>query len=143
MELPWEPELLLPDIMGQKIKDCLQKAIHTTVAFGLVAGVVLTVMGMFLAPKILVLMGTPADVLSESIVYFRTYFAGSIGVVMYNIFVGILQSVGDSHHPLIYLIISSCINVVLDIFLLQVLVWVLVQLHWQQLFLSLSAPFFV
>ena len=101
---------------GAKIKDCLQKAIHTTVAFGLVAGVVLTVMGMFLAPKILVLMGTPADVLSESIVYFRTYFAGSIGVVMYNIFVGILQSVGDSHHPLIYLIISSCINVVLDIF---------------------------
>lgn len=101
---------------GAKIKDCLQKAIHTTVAFGLMAGVVLTVMGMFLAPKILVLMGTPADVLPESIVYFRTYFAGSIGVVMYNIFVGILQSVGDSHHPLIYLIISSCINVVLDIF---------------------------
>ena len=101
---------------GAKIKDCLQKAIHTTVAFGLVAGVVLTVMGMFLAPKILVLMGTPADVLPESIVYFRTYFAGSIGVVMYNIFVGILQSVGDSRHPLIYLIISSCINVVLDIF---------------------------
>ena len=101
---------------GAKIKDCLQKAIHTTVAFGLVSGVVLTVMGMFLAPKILVLMGTPADVLPESIVYFRTYFAGSIGVVMYNIFVGILQSVGDSRHPLIYLIISSCINVVLDIF---------------------------
>ena len=84
---------------GAKIKDCLQKAIHTTVAFGLVAGVVLTVMGMFLAPKILVLMGTPADVLPESIVYFRTYFAGSIGVVMYNIFVGILQSVGDSRPP--------------------------------------------
>lgn len=44
---------------------------------------------------------------------------------MYNIFVGILQSVGDSRHPLIYLICSSCINVVLDIFLLQVLAKVL------------------
>lgn len=61
-------------------------------------------------------MGTPADVLPESIVYFRTYFAGSMGVVMYNIFVGVLQSVGDGRHPLIYLIISSCVNVVLDIF---------------------------
>ena len=71
---------------------------------------------MYLAPKILVLMGTPADVLPESIVYFQTYFAGSLGVVMYNIFVGILQSVGDGRHPLIYLIISSCVNVVLDIF---------------------------
>ena len=101
---------------GAKKRDCLQKAIHTTVAFGLVAGAVLTVLGMFLAPKILVLMGTPADVLPESIVYFRTYFAGSMGVVMYNIFVGILQSVGDGRHPLIYLIISSCVNVVLDIF---------------------------
>ncbi len=101
---------------GAKKRDCLQKAIHTTVAFGLVAGAVLTVLGMLLAPKILVLMGTPADVLPESIVYFRTYFAGSIGVVMYNIFVGVLQSVGDGRHPLIYLIISSCVNVVLDIF---------------------------
>lgn len=71
---------------------------------------------MFLAPKILVLMGTPAECLPESIVYFRTYFAGSMGVVMYNIFVGVLQSVGDGRHPLIYLIISSCVNVVLDIF---------------------------
>ena len=94
----------------------LQKAIHTTVAFGLAGGVALTVLGMFLAPKILVLMGTPADVLPESIIYFRTYFAGSMGVVMYNIFVGVLQSVGDGRHPLIYLIISSCVNVVLDIF---------------------------
>ena len=48
---------------GAKKRDCLKKAIHTTVAFGLVAGAVLTVLGMFLAPKILVLMGTPADVL--------------------------------------------------------------------------------
>ena len=128
---------------GAKKKDSLQKSIHTTVAFGNVAGLVLTVVGILLAPKILVLMGTPSDVLPQSVTYFRIYFAGSLGSVMYNIFVGILQSVGDSRHPLIYLIISSCINVVLDIFLLQALVWVLVQLHWQQLFLSLSVPFFV
>ena len=49
----------------------------------------------------------------ESVTYFRIDFAGSLGSVMYNIFVGILQSVGDSRHPLIYLIISSCMNVVL------------------------------
>lgn len=95
---------------GAKNKDSLQKSIHTTVAFGIVAGLVLTVVGILLAPKILVLMGTPSDVLPQSVTYFRIYFAGS---VMYNIFVGILQSVGDSRHPLIYLIISSCMNVVL------------------------------
>lgn len=106
---------------GAKNKDSLQKAIHTTVAFGIAAGLALTVLGMFLAPKILVLMGTPADVLPQSTAYFRTYFAGSLGFVMYNIFVGILQSVGDSRHPLIYLIVSSCINVVLDLFFIAVL----------------------
>ena len=101
---------------GAKKRDHLQRAIHTTVAFGLAAGVALTAVGMLFAPKMLVLMGTPADVLPQSITYFRTYFAGSLGFVMYNIFVGILQSVGDSRHPLIYLVISSCVNIVLDIF---------------------------
>lgn len=100
---------------GARQTERLQMAIHTTVAFGLAAGVVLTAVGMFFAPKILVLMGTPAEVLPQSTEYFRTYFAGSIGFVMYNICVGIHQSVGDSRHPLIYLIISSCINVVLDL----------------------------
>ena len=76
----------LQGIMGRKISDNLHKAIHTTVAFGFVAGSVLTVVGMYFAPKILVLMGTPAEVLPESVAYFRTYFAGSLGVVMYNIF---------------------------------------------------------
>ncbi len=98
---------------GAKNKDSLQKSIHTTVAFGIVAGLVLTVVGILLAPKILVLMGIPSDVLPQSVTYFRIYFAGSPGSVMNNIFVGILQSVGDSRHPLIYLIISSCMNVVL------------------------------
>lgn len=101
---------------GAKNREDLQKAIHTTVAFGLAAGLALTAIGMYLAPKILVLMGTPSDVLPQSVEYFRTYFAGSLGFVMYNIFVGILQSVGDSRHPLIYLILSSCINVALDLF---------------------------
>ena len=101
---------------GAKNREDLQKVIHTTVAFGLAAGLALTAIGMYLAPKILVLMGTPSDVLPQSVEYFRTYFAGSLGFVMYNIFVGILQSVGDSRHPLIYLILSSCINVVLDLF---------------------------
>ena len=60
-------------------------------------------------------MGTPANVLPESITYFKIYFLGSLGLVMYNIFVGILQAVGDSRHPLYYLIISSILNIVLDL----------------------------
>lgn len=90
-------------------------AIHTTVAFGLAASVVMTLIGVLLSPQILRLMATPEVVMGDSVTYLRIYFAGSLGFVMYNIFVGILQAVGDSRHPLYYLIVSSLVNIVLDI----------------------------
>lgn len=99
----------------------VKKAVHTTVAFGLAAGIFLTVFGTILTSRILLWMGTPADVLPESTVYFRIYFMGSLSFVMYNVFVGILQSIGDSRHPLIYLVISSVINVLLDLLFVAVL----------------------
>jgi putative MATE family efflux protein len=100
---------------GAKDYEGLRKAIHTDVAFGLVAGVLLTVIGVFLAPQILVWMGTPETVLPNSIAYFTVYFSGSLAFVMYNIVMGILQAVGDSRHPLYYLMFSSVVNIVLDL----------------------------
>lgn len=79
---------------------------------------ILTIVGIIAAPQILVLMGTPEAVLPNSITYFRIYFTGSLAFVMYNFFVGILQSVGDSTHPLIYLIVSSVTNIILDLVLI-------------------------
>lgn len=102
---------------GAKKFDLVQRAIHTIVALGIVSGILLTVVGVVAAPQILVMMGTPAEVLPNSVTYFRIYFCGSLAFVMYNFLVGILQSVGDSKHPLIYLIISSIINIVLDLIL--------------------------
>lgn len=93
----------------------LRLAIHTDVAFGLTAGVILMIAGVTLTPVILRWMHTPADVLPQSVEYFRVYFCGAVFSIMYNIFVGILQAVGDSRHPLVYLIISSLTNVALDL----------------------------
>ena len=100
---------------GARQIDKLQKAIHTTVAFGIISGLLLTIVGLLLTPQMLVWMKTPSDVLPNSITYFRIYFMGSLAFVLYNNFVGILQSVGDSRHPLYYLIISSLVNIVLDL----------------------------
>ena len=107
--------VVISKYFGAKDEECLKKAVHTDVAFGLVAGVLLTAMGMILAPQILRLMGTPESVLPNSIIYFRVYYAGSLAFVMYNIVMGILQAVGDSKHPLYYLIFSSSVNIVLDL----------------------------
>ena len=99
----------------------LQKAIHTTIGFGLISGLLLTIAGLVLAPHILIWMKTPEDVLPNSILYFRIYFLGSLAFVLYNHFVGILQSVGDSRHPLHYLMFSSMVNIVLDLLFVGVL----------------------
>ncbi|MDO5363230.1 MAG: MATE family efflux transporter [Eubacteriales bacterium] len=100
---------------GARRQQELQDAIHTTVGFGIVSGVLLTVIGLIMAPKILIWMKTPTDVLPNSILYFRVYFLGSLAFVLYNNFVGIMQAVGDSRHPLYYLIVSSVLNIVLDL----------------------------
>ena len=109
--------VVISKYFGAKDYEGLKRAVHTDVAFGLVAGLLLTAVGIFLAPQILVLMGTPESVLPNSIIYFRVYFAGSLAFVMYNIVMGVLQAVGDSRHPLYYLIFSSIINIVLDLIL--------------------------
>ncbi len=105
---------------GAKKYDAVQRVIHTIAALGILCGIALTFIGILAAPQILVLMGTPENVLPNSVVYFRVYFSGSLAFVMYNFLVGILQSVGDSRHPLIYLIISSMVNVVLDLLFVAV-----------------------
>ena len=115
--------VVISKYFGAKDYDNLKKAVHTDVAFGLVAGGLLTMIGLILAPQMLQWMGTPAEVLPNSIAYFRTYFMGSLAFVMYNIVMGILQAVGDSKHPLYYLIFSSIVNVALDLLFVGVFKW--------------------
>lgn len=101
----------------------LHSTIHTMLAFSVAAGVVMTVIGMALSPTLLRMMGTPETVLPKSISYFSTFFTGSLAFVLYNACMGILQAVGDSRHPLQYLIISSIINVLLDLLFVGVFGW--------------------
>lgn len=100
---------------GARKDKFVAKAVHTTVMVGLICGVLLTAVGLLFAPQMLILMGTPEEILPESVSYFKIYFAGSLAFIMYNVFVGILQSAGDSRHPLMYLIISSFVNIALDL----------------------------
>ncbi len=113
--------VLVARYFGARDETALRRAVHTTVALGLTAGLVLTVVGMALTPQILRWMGTPDEVMPNSVAYFRMYFLGSLAVVMYNVGASILQSVGDSRSPMCYLIIASVLNVILDLFFIAVL----------------------
>ena len=112
--------VLVSKFLGEKNYDKMKEAIHTDIAFGIISGILLTGLGVLLTPFILKLMNTDPMVLPESITYFRWYFILVIGVVMYNCLAGILQAVGNSFMPLVFLIISSIINVLLDLLFIAV-----------------------
>ncbi len=107
--------VLIAKYFGQKKYDDMSKAIHTAIAFGLVASVIVTIVGVVLSPYILIWMDTDPEVLPNSIAYFRFYFVGITGSIMYNIFTGILQAVGNSRRPLYYLMFASILNICLDL----------------------------
>nr|WP_072901454.1 MATE family efflux transporter [Hathewaya proteolytica] len=107
--------VVISKYFGAGSEENVKKSIHTAICFGLIAGTFLTVIGPFLAPAILRIMGTPESVLPDAALYVKIYFGGILSIVMYNTASGIFQAVGDSKHPLYYLLISSVINVVLDL----------------------------
>ncbi len=112
--------ILLARYFGAKDNINIEKVVHVSVGFGLLVSILLTILGITFTPLILDLMGTPETVIKNSISYFQVYFAGSIGFVMYNSFVGILQAIGDSKRPLFYLMISTIINIILDLLFIGV-----------------------
>ncbi len=99
---------------GAKDPERMSKAVHTSVLVSLICGVLLTVIGTALAAWIPVWMKLDPKLVPFSAAYLRWYFAGSLSLVMYNTFKGIMNAVGDSRRPLYYLIVSSVLNVFLD-----------------------------
>ncbi|MBQ2944258.1 MAG: MATE family efflux transporter [Ruminococcus sp.] len=110
--------VVVSQFYGARDNKNLRLSIHTYLTVSIVIGLILTVIATLLAPQILVWMGTPTDVMPDAVEYIRVYFLGSLGLVMYNACMGVMQAVGDSKHPLYYLIVSSFINIVLDLILI-------------------------
>ena len=102
---------------GAKNKKDLNDTLHTAAALSIVGGILTTIAGIALAPILLEMMKTPADVMPDSVTYLRIYFAGIIFVFIYNVGSAILRAVGDSTRPLYFLIVCCFINIFLDILL--------------------------
>lgn len=108
---------------GAGDRERVSRAIHTNLALGILAGIVLTVVGVVFTPTFLRWMGTDPDVLPDAIAYFRYYFIGVIAVVLYNVCKSIMNALGDSQRPLYYLIFSSLVNIALDLLFIGVFHW--------------------
>ena len=112
--------VLIAQRCGAGDREGARIAIHTDLVIGVVFGVILMAIGVLGTPVFLRWMGTPESVMAQSTTYLQVYFAGGIGLVLYNVCMGIMQSLGDSRHPLYYLMVAAAINIPLDIVLISV-----------------------
>ena len=107
--------VVISNYYGARDLEHMERAIHTSISLGLISGALISVVGIIFSPQILIWMGTPSDVLDQSALYLRIIFFGMIGSMLYNVGGSIFRAVGDSRHPLYYLIFASLTNVVLDV----------------------------
>ena len=108
--------VVISQYYGAGKADKVHWAVHTSVAFSVVGGLVMMVVGIACAHPALVAMKTPDDVMGHSMIYLRIYFVGTVANLLYNMGAGILRAVGDSKRPLYFLIISCFVNIALDLF---------------------------
>ena len=108
---------------GAKDLKYLHKAIETTMAATFVLSVIFTVVGILGVEPMLKFMSTPEDVFQEASVYLRIYNAGFSGLLIYNMGSGVLRAVGDTTRPLYFLILTSVLNIILDLLFVVVFHW--------------------
>lgn len=111
--------VVVSQFIGAGNKKGVKISVHTALAIAIILGMILTAAGIIFTPTILKWMRTPEEVMRESVVYLRLYSAGLLFSVVYNMAAGILNAVGDSKRPLIYLGSASFLNIVLDIILIN------------------------
>lgn len=106
---------VIAQLSGARQDAAVSKAVHSAFTFSIAAGILLILIGIPLTPTLLRWMKTPADTMRDSILYLRVYFCGSVFMLLFNMGSSILQAVGDSKHPLYYLIACCFCNIVLDL----------------------------
>lgn len=111
--------VVIAQYLGAKEKQKVEEAVHTAMGIAIALGMILTVLGIALSGTILRLMDTPGDVIEQSNLYLKIYFAGVVFNVIYNMGAGILNAAGNSKRSLIYLCYASVINIVLDLLLIR------------------------
>ena len=107
--------VVISQYYGAKRFDKVHDAVHTSIVMTLLLGVVFTAVGILMIPPMLNLMKTPAEVFPESSAYLTIYFAGVLGLMLYNMGSGILRAVGDSKRPFYFLVVSAVLNTILDL----------------------------
>ena len=107
--------VIIAQYYGARDEKFVRQGIHNAYAIAVVGGVLLSILGIVLAPSMLTMMNTPSEIIYDSTVYLRVYFSGLIFTFVYNIGSSILRAIGDSRTPLYILIACCLVNIILDL----------------------------
>ncbi len=107
--------IIIAQYFGHGDLKTMRKSIVALMYIILTVGIITTIVGIFAAKPILLTLHTPDSIMSNAVLYMKIYFAGVLSIAAYNMCSAILRSIGDSRTPLYSLIISSFVNVVLDL----------------------------
>ena len=107
--------VIIANLFGARNMEKLHKAIETTMAATFLLSVLFTLAGVAAVKPMLRFMATPEDVFGEATVYLQIYIGGISGLLVYNMGSGILRAVGDTMRPLFFLVLTSVVNIVLDL----------------------------
>lgn len=100
---------------GAHDEERLSASVHTAMTIALVGGLAVSVLGSLFAGPILTLMGTPADLMAESLAFVRLYFGAMVFSIVYNTGSAVQRSVGDTRSPSIIVASTCVVNIVLDL----------------------------
>ena len=107
--------VVISQYYGARQHDKVQETVHTAILMTMIIGVVFTAIGIVMIPLMLKLINMPATVIGEATTYLSIYFAGLLGLMLYNIGAGILRAVGDSQRPFYFLVVCAVLNTILDL----------------------------
>jgi putative MATE family efflux protein len=112
--------VLISRYFGAEDDKKLSDTVHTSMLLALIIGAGLSVIGVAASPLILKMMNTPDSMMPDAVKYLSIYFAGLLGLTVYNMGAAVLQSVGNSRYPLYFLIVSTVVNTIGDVILVRV-----------------------
>ena len=107
--------VVVAQCFGAKNREKLRQSVHTILSLSVGFGILLSAVGILITPPVLRLLETPQEVFPLAVLYLRVYFAGMLGLILYNTITGILRATGNVRLPFLALLLSSAINIALDL----------------------------
>ncbi len=108
--------VVISQLFGAKQLEQMKTAISTALLSVLGFSIFLSLLGILINRQLMRLMGTPENIFQDAAEYMQIYFFGFAFLFLYNAFSAVFNALGDSVKPLLFLIFSSLLNIILDLY---------------------------